>query len=279
MDRPIKVSVACQKGGAGKSTITTLLANKLYFEHGKKVIFVDCNYPQLSLLGLRTMESQRFKKSLENAKQNDDTKIDKDLRLFLRVLEEFPNFMKDFTITTYPKEPNCPDYMALKNVKEKLPQFDNLNADIVLFDTIGSASDPYLLELLVNNDYVFVPIEPETLAATSSVAFIKSLNAVKTLNKDATLKGLYAFFNKVEIKVKSHMQMIKDVAGVAKKFDLDILKDKKNNVMFVENKKIFQNDMVRSTIIPTAYHNKLFAETACNKALDEMINIILSKQK
>ena len=98
MDRPIKVSVACQKGGAGKSTITTLLANKLYFEHGKKVIIVDCNYPQLSLLGLRTMESQRFKKSLENAKQNDDTKIDKDLRLFLRVLEEFPNFMKDFTI-------------------------------------------------------------------------------------------------------------------------------------------------------------------------------------
>ena len=51
--------------------------------------------------------------------------------------------------------------------------------------------------------------------------------------------------------------MIKDVAGVAKKFDLDILKDKKNNVMFVENKKIFQNDMVRSTIIPTAYHNKM----------------------
>lgn len=47
--RPILVAFSNQKGGVGKSTVTTVLASYFNYVKGLKVAVVDCDYPQFSL--------------------------------------------------------------------------------------------------------------------------------------------------------------------------------------------------------------------------------------
>lgn len=53
MKKPLKVSIYTQKGGVGKSTITTLLASALHYRLGYNVLIIDCDFPQYSLSNMR----------------------------------------------------------------------------------------------------------------------------------------------------------------------------------------------------------------------------------
>ena len=57
--RPIYIAVSSQKGGIGKSTVTTVLANYLHNVAGYNVGILDCDHPQHSILGSRNRELQR----------------------------------------------------------------------------------------------------------------------------------------------------------------------------------------------------------------------------
>lgn len=43
--KTLKVSFATQKGGVGKSTMTTLLASVLHYRLGYDVLVMDCDFP------------------------------------------------------------------------------------------------------------------------------------------------------------------------------------------------------------------------------------------
>lgn len=45
---PVSIAVCNQKGGVGKSALTTLLASYLHCICKRKVLVVDCDYPQWS---------------------------------------------------------------------------------------------------------------------------------------------------------------------------------------------------------------------------------------
>ena len=49
MSEPIFVAFATQKGGVGKSTLTTLVASYLYYNEGIEILAVDCDHPQHTL--------------------------------------------------------------------------------------------------------------------------------------------------------------------------------------------------------------------------------------
>ncbi len=42
----LKISFATQKGGVGKSTMTSLLASVLHYRLGYNVLIMDCDFPQ-----------------------------------------------------------------------------------------------------------------------------------------------------------------------------------------------------------------------------------------
>lgn len=44
------VAFSTQKGGAGKTTLTVLVASYLHYVKGFDVAVIDCNYPQHSIM-------------------------------------------------------------------------------------------------------------------------------------------------------------------------------------------------------------------------------------
>ena len=50
---PLFIAFSTQKGGAGKTTLTVLMASYLYYVKGYDVAVVDCDYPQFSLKDMR----------------------------------------------------------------------------------------------------------------------------------------------------------------------------------------------------------------------------------
>lgn len=48
------VAFSTQKGGAGKTTLTVLMASYLYYVKGMDVVVVDCDYPQYSIKDMRS---------------------------------------------------------------------------------------------------------------------------------------------------------------------------------------------------------------------------------
>lgn len=63
MSKEIFISIANQKGGVGKSTLTTIIANLLHFEYGYTVAVVDCDSPQASTADLRDFEIKVIRNS------------------------------------------------------------------------------------------------------------------------------------------------------------------------------------------------------------------------
>ena len=57
MKDPKFVAFSTQKGGAGKTTMTVLMASYLYYVKGLKILVVDCDYPQFSIEEMRKRDS------------------------------------------------------------------------------------------------------------------------------------------------------------------------------------------------------------------------------
>ena len=47
------VAFSTQKGGAGKTTFTVLVASFLHYVRGYNVAVIDCDYPQCSIVEMR----------------------------------------------------------------------------------------------------------------------------------------------------------------------------------------------------------------------------------
>ena len=64
---PIFVAFATQKGGAGKTTLTVLVASYLHYVKGYNVAVIDCDFPQHSIVEMRerdlkmAMEDEYYK--------------------------------------------------------------------------------------------------------------------------------------------------------------------------------------------------------------------------
>ena len=54
--RPHFISICSQKGGVGKSTFTVLATSLLHYRMGRRVLVVDCDYPQWSIHAQRERE-------------------------------------------------------------------------------------------------------------------------------------------------------------------------------------------------------------------------------
>ena len=67
MNKPTYVAFSTQKGGAGKTTITVLVASYLHYVRGYDVAVVDCDFPQYSIHDMRrrdmdmTMKDDHYK--------------------------------------------------------------------------------------------------------------------------------------------------------------------------------------------------------------------------
>ena len=56
------VAFSTQKGGAGKTTLTVLVASYLHYVKGYNVAVIDCDFPQYSIHDMRTRDMDRVSK-------------------------------------------------------------------------------------------------------------------------------------------------------------------------------------------------------------------------
>lgn len=57
------VAFSTQKGGAGKTTLTVLMASYFYYVKGMDVVVVDCDYPQYSIKDMRERDIKNIERN------------------------------------------------------------------------------------------------------------------------------------------------------------------------------------------------------------------------
>lgn len=184
MDEPIYVAFATQKGGAGKSTLTTLMASYLYYAEGVEVVAVDCDRTQHSL----------------NVYRNHDLLVTKENPALKRALHRFyQQFQKKpyEILLTSPAD-------AIK-VTQEYCKDENHNPKVVFFDITGTVNDRDLVYLIASMDYIFVPITTETGEMASSISFANNVQNRMVTTGKTSIKGLYLVWNKINTREKSNL--------------------------------------------------------------------------
>lgn len=183
--KPLYISICTQKGGAGKSVFTTLVASYLHYVKGYNVAVVDCDYPQWSIYKMRQREAEQIEKNSFYQKKAEA-------------------FFSKLNKPTYPIVPSQPEE-GLGKARDFLAQEEE-QYDIVLFDLPGTVNNESVVETFFNMDYLFVPIMTSRINMESTLPFIISVNETITMNQgNMKLKGIHPFWNRITGREKKEL--------------------------------------------------------------------------
>ena len=168
---PKYVAFSTQKGGAGKTTLTVLVASYLHYVKGYNVAVIDCDYPQHSISEMR---------------ERDFAMVEKDEYYKGMLFEQFTRLGEK---KAYPIiESNTKD--ALNDAEKLIRDGDY---DFIFFDLPGTFDNPHLVLTVASMDYIISPIAADRLVLESTLNYLISVrdNIISTENQ--TLKGCISF--------------------------------------------------------------------------------------
>ncbi|MBX3242272.1 MAG: ParA family protein [Chitinophagaceae bacterium] len=180
--KTLKISFSTQKGGVGKSTITTLLASLLHYRFGFNVVVLDCDFPQHSLSKMR-------ERDLKTVMQNDYHKK--------AAMKQFQAINKK----AYPVI-RCKADEALDKALEYVQQ-SAAHPDMIFFDLPGTANTKGVLTTLKAMDFIFSPITADRFVVESTLGFAKAflqLPEIENANKEQVF---WLFWNQVDGREKT----------------------------------------------------------------------------
>ncbi|UVS41436.1 ParA family protein [Bacteroides fragilis] len=220
MSKEIFAAFYTQKGGAGKSTMTILVASYLHYVKTYNVAVIDCDTPQASICDLREHE---IKVINENA--------------YFKSLayNHFLNLGKK----SYPIiRSNAGDAL---DEAERLMREEAVKPDIIFFDLPGTLKSNDVIKTLSQMDYIFTPISADRLDMESSLQFVTLFNENLITTGIAKTKGLHLFWTKVDGREKNELygmyesimeemniSIMKTRLPDSKRFRKEMLGDRKN---------------------------------------------------
>ena len=220
MSKEIFAAFYTQKGGAGKSTMTILVASYLHYVKNYNVAVIDCDTPQASICDLREHE---IKVINENA--------------YFKSLayNHFLNLGKK----SYPViRSNAGDAL---DEAERLMREEAVKPDIIFFDLPGTLKSNDVIKTLSQMDYIFTPISADRLDMESSLQFVTLFNENLITTGIAKTKGLHLFWTKVDGREKNELygmyesimeemniSIMKTRLPDSKRFRKEMLGDRKN---------------------------------------------------
>ena len=180
------VAFSTQKGGAGKTTLTVLMASYFYYVKGIDVAVIDCDYPQFSIIDLRARD-------MRNIERNPNLKK--------IAFENFNNIKK----RAYPIVESRPE-----DAIEKAKEFLALPTPpvIIFFDLPGTVNNAGVIKTIATMDYVFCPIAADRVVMESSLKFATVLNDTMISTGKSNIKGLYLLWNMVDGREKTDLYEI-----------------------------------------------------------------------
>ncbi|MFR9592730.1 MAG: ParA family protein [Rikenellaceae bacterium] len=250
MKKELYIAFATQKGGIGKTSVTVLVASYLHYVKGYNVAVIDCDYPQNSIMEIRTRE--------ENLIEHND---------YFKV-QAF-NQIKKLGKAIYPiVDSNAVD--ALRDA-ERLIEDEVVKPDIVLFDLPGTIKSEGVLSTLSAMDYIFTPISADRLVVESSIQFVSMFNESLVTTGIAKTKGIHLFWTMVDKRERSELyetydkiiedmglSTLKTLLPDSKRFRRDISEGKKS--------------VFRSTIFPIDSASR--KGSGISELVDEICEII-----
>lgn len=183
--QPLYIAICTQKGGAGKSVFTTLVASYLHYVKGYNVAVIDCDYPQWSIYKMRQREAEQIERNSFYQKKAED-------------------FFSGLNKPTYPIVPGQPE-TGLQQARDFLASEEQAY-DVVLFDLPGTVNNESVVQAYFAMDYLFVPIMTSRINMESTLPFIISTNEMLTINQgNIKLRGIYPFWNRITGREKQEL--------------------------------------------------------------------------
>ena len=187
------ISVANQKGGVGKTTITLNLAHALC-EKGYDVLVIDLD-PQFNLsFGILGMDLLNYAdKNIGILLSKNSVKKDEVMESTVKVnakLDLIPSHLQlsaveKILVNAYARE------MKLKNIIDAV----KYNYDYILIDNAPSLG-LFLINSLVASDYILIPCEPSYFSIAGVQLMLDTVEEINESNLNPNLKVMGFIFNK-----------------------------------------------------------------------------------
>lgn len=249
MNKPMYVAFSTQKGGAGKTTLTVLVASYLHYVKGANVAIVDCDFPQYSIHDMR-------KRDMDMTMKDDHYK--------LMAYEQFKRLQKK----AYPVVCSKPEDAA--GAAKRLAD-SSQPLDYIFFDLPGTINNPNVVKTIAAMDYIFCPIAADRVVMTSSMQFATVINEHMISTGKTNIKGLHLLWNMVDGREKTELYTVYE--KVCAELALPILKT------FLPDSKRFRKEVAterkavfRSTLFPA--DKSLVRGSNLDTLVDEILNII-----
>lgn len=221
------VAFSTQKGGAGKTTLTVLVASYLHYVKGYNVAVIDCDFPQHSIFEMR---------------ERDFSMVEGDEYYKGMAYEQFTRMEGK---KAYPViESNTKE--AIADAEHLIPQGDY---DFIFFDLPGTLNNADLIPTLAKMDYIIAPIAADRLVLESTLDYIITVRDDIVGSGKADIKGIYLLWNLVDGREKSELYEIYE--AVIRDLGFTTLKtfipDSKR---FRKEQSISHKALFRSTLFP-----------------------------
>lgn len=242
------VAFSTQKGGAGKTTMTVLVASYLHYLKGYNVAVIDCDYPQHSIVEMR-------ERDLKLALEDDHYK-----RL---AYEQFTSLDKK----AYPVVDSNTDE-AIEDAEHILPQGD---FDFIFFDLPGTMNNKNLVHTLARMDYIIAPISADRIVLESTLNYAMVIKDHMIGKQGADIKGLYMFWNMVDGREKSELYEVYE--GVIGELGLPVLKTfLPDTKRFRREQSVNHRAVFRSTLFPA--DRSLIRGSNLDKLVEELLGVL-----
>ena len=180
------VSIISQKGGVGKSTVTTLLANIFFFHYKLKVAIIDADFPQVSI-HKRRLEEYAFMKE-KKRRENYYNSLYKDIKPYPIIATNLENCGRKIT-----------------EIRE--------DYDYIFVDVTGSLNQAGVYDFLMEVNHFYIPVLQDGYSVNSALEIYGIINDRIKL-KSENYRGCKVFFNRVP-KMNKVKSMTEDLSKKA----------------------------------------------------------------
>jgi cellulose biosynthesis protein BcsQ len=245
---PVYVAFATQKGGAGKTTLTVLVASYLHYVKGYNVAVIDCDFPQHSIVGMR---------------ERDLSLATKDEHYKGMAYEQFTRLDKK----AYPVIGSSPEE-ALADADYLIPQGD---FDFIFFDLPGTVNNKGVLETLLNMDYIVAPIAADRVIMESTLDYLIALREQIEAVGKTHIKGIHLLWNMVDGREKSELYEVYE--AVIKELGFTTLQTfVPDSKRFRKEQNISHKALFRSTLFPA--DRSLVKGSNVDTLVEELLEIL-----
>ncbi|OJV76354.1 MAG: conjugal transfer protein TraA [Bacteroidia bacterium 44-10] len=246
--KTLNVAFSTQKGGAGKTTLTVLVASYLHYVKGYNVAVIDCDFPQHSIADMR-------KRDLQMTMEDDHYK--------LMAYEQFSSLGKKAYVIVESSPEN-----AMEDAKAVI---EEMNPDFVFFDLPGTINNPAVVHTLSLMDYIIAPISADQLVLESTLQYVITVNDALITPGKAKIKGLYLLWNLVDGREKTELYEVYE--DVIDKLGFPLFKTfLPDSKRFRKEQSVSHKALFRSTLFPA--DKVLVKGSNLDTLIDEMLDTL-----